>query len=203
MPKVSQEHLDARKQQILDAAMECFARKGFHKTTMSDIIEESDLSPGAIYRYFSGKNHIIDEIARERHTRENALLLNALDTGNKTLGLHELARAFFASFAAEEHRKTRRVGVEVWAEALHNPEVLETVRRGVDEPRKRLARIVTECQERGELPPQVDPEGLARVMIAVFQGFVLQQAWNPRVDRDRYLATIDYLLDALASYRGG
>ena len=38
-----------------------------------------------------------------------------------------------------------------------------------------------------------------RVMIAIFQGFVLQQAWDPQVDADRYLATVDALLDALST----
>ena len=37
MPKVTEAHLEARREQILDAAAECFARKGFHRSTMHDI----------------------------------------------------------------------------------------------------------------------------------------------------------------------
>ncbi len=48
MPKVSQAHLDARRSQILAAAVACFARKGLHRTTMQDIVTQSQLSPGAI-----------------------------------------------------------------------------------------------------------------------------------------------------------
>lgn len=199
MPKVSAAHMEARRQQILVAAMKCFSRAGFHRTSMKDIIHESGLSAGAIYNYFSSKDEIIDEIARERHTRENALLMRATAAKGKALGLQELARAFFVSFAGKQHRQGRRVGVEVWAEALRNPDVLKTVLRGVDEPRKLLARVVSECQERDELPSHVEPEALARVMIAIFQGFVLQQAWDPRVDAERYLAAVDALLDALAT----
>ncbi len=202
MPKVSLEHTDARRRQILDAALRCFSKQGFHRATMKDIMKESGLSAGAIYNYFSAKGDIIDAIARERHASENALLVGALAESEKPVDLHGLARAFFGSFAGREHREARRVGVEVWAEALRNPDVLETVRQGVDEPRHLLARIVTECQERYELPPEIDPEGFARVMIAIFQGFVLQQAWDPETDSEQYLAAVDVILAALSAYPG-
>ena len=59
MPKVSEEHVLARRQQIIDAAYRCFARKGFHQATMRDIYEEAGLSPGAVYHYFESKHDII------------------------------------------------------------------------------------------------------------------------------------------------
>lgn len=201
MPKVSAEHGDARQRQILAAALECFSRQGFHKTTMKDIVKESGLSAGAIYNYFSSKGEIVDAIARARHTSERALLAAALSESNEALDLQGLARAFFASFAGEEHRKGRRVGIDVWAEALRNPEVLTTVRRGVDEPLALLTQLVARSQDRDELSPDLDPEGIARVMIAVFQGFVLQQAWDPDTDSERYLAAVDAILAALSAYR--
>ncbi|MCH8191827.1 MAG: helix-turn-helix transcriptional regulator [Chloroflexi bacterium] len=50
MPKITQAHLEARRQQILDAAFACFARQGFRQTTMQDIFREADLSAGAMHR---------------------------------------------------------------------------------------------------------------------------------------------------------
>ena len=50
---------DERKIQILDAAMDTFAEKGFHKTRMSDIAETSGLSKGSLYWYFDSKDSII------------------------------------------------------------------------------------------------------------------------------------------------
>ena len=203
MPKVSPEYSDARRRQILDAALQCFSKQGFHGTTMKDIIKASGLSAGAIYNYFSAKREIVDAIAIERHASENELLAAASGESDKPLDLHGLARAFFGSFAGTEHRESRRVGVEVWAEALRNPDVLTIVRRGVDEPRRLLARLITECQERDELPPEIDPDGFARVMIAIFQGFVLQQAWDPETDSKQYLAAVDVILVALSGYERG
>src|SRR5262245_65670139 len=59
MPKVSEEHRAARREQILDAAIRCVGREGFHRTTMSHVIAESGLSAGAVYGYFSGKEDLI------------------------------------------------------------------------------------------------------------------------------------------------
>src|SRR3954452_7869588 len=67
MPKVSDEHLAARREQVLRAAWACFGRNGFHATTMADVIAESGLSAGAVYRYFPGKADLV------RATAERAL----------------------------------------------------------------------------------------------------------------------------------
>jgi len=58
-PKVTEAHLESRREQILDAAFTCFAHRGFHTTTMHEICAEAGLSAGAIYSYFSSKNEII------------------------------------------------------------------------------------------------------------------------------------------------
>jgi TetR/AcrR family transcriptional regulator, transcriptional repressor of aconitase len=95
----------------------------------------------------------------------------------------------------------RRLGVQVWAEALRNPALHELVMRGVDRPREAIAQLVREGQERDELAPGLDPDAVARVMIALFQGFVLQQAWDERVDVAAYLETLETVVDALVAER--
>src|SRR2546421_9201477 len=97
MPKVSEEHLEARRQQIVDAALACFARDGFHRATMQDICREAELSPGAIYRYFDGKDAIIEAIADERHAREAAWMELAQEAGGGAAGLRELGGGVFSS----------------------------------------------------------------------------------------------------------
>ncbi len=67
MAKLSAESLRERSDHILDAAERCFARAGFHRTTMQDICREAAVSPGALYLYFSNKEALIAGIAeRER-----------------------------------------------------------------------------------------------------------------------------------------
>ena len=86
----------------------------------------------------------------------------------------------------------------MWAEALHNPSILETTREGINEPLRLFTQVIATAQERGELEPHVDPEALGRAMIALFHGFVLQQAWC-EVRLEPFLAVIDRLLDGMTT----
>jgi AcrR family transcriptional regulator len=116
MPKVSEEHLAARRRQILDAALVCFSRQGFHGTPMQAIFEEAGLSPGAVYRYFKGKEEIVQAIAEEMLGR----LLEAIDS-------------------VELRDQRMRLALQVWGEAVINPRIGEFVRRVFDGIRARLA----------------------------------------------------------------
>src|SRR6187431_576833 len=64
MPRVSQEYRDARRDEIADAALRCFARTGVQRTSMADIIAESGLAAGAIYGHFASKQELIVDVAR-------------------------------------------------------------------------------------------------------------------------------------------
>jgi hypothetical protein len=71
--------------------------------------------------------------------------------------------------------------------------------RGIDRSREVMTLLIREAQDRGELPSALDAASLARAMLALFQGFILQQAWDERVDVTAYLETVDSLVDALAA----
>src|SRR3990172_1227249 len=97
MPKVTEAHLEARRQQILDAAAGCFTQKGFHHSTMHDICQMAELSPGAVYRYFTSKEEIIAAMLRERKST-SAALIRAISGREETHEiLNDLADSFFGS----------------------------------------------------------------------------------------------------------
>jgi AcrR family transcriptional regulator len=201
MPKVSEEHLDARRRQILDAAVVCFARDGFHRATMQDICREAELSPGAIYRYFASKDDLVEAIADERHAREAEFTAVAREVGEGAQALRALGRVFFRSLDDPDERRRRKLGVQVWAEALLNPTLRRLVMRGIDLPLTVIPQLVREAQEKGELDRSLDPDAVARVMLAIWQGFILQQAWDERVDVTAYLETAEAFIDALVGER--
>jgi AcrR family transcriptional regulator len=176
MARVSQEHLDARRRQILEGAARCFARHGFHATTMQDVLSETGLSAGAVYRYFPGKEAMIAEIARE--------VMNAV---------HD-------AFERESHaphpappdeiilEKLSRVPtvlgyspplvVQVWAEALRNPQLGAIFQTFLDQVIAAWSKIITRYQQRGEMPAELSPEHIARTLIACCQGFMVQRAFG-------------------------
>jgi AcrR family transcriptional regulator len=195
MPKVSDAHRLARRRQILDSAIACFARDGFHRTSMQHIIAEARLSPGAIYRYFPSKEDIIEAIADERHAQESALLAHALDARDIREALHRVTHAYFAWLKDPAEQRRRRVTVQVWAEALRNKRIAAIVQRGTAQRHPAVA-LFRAAQQRGVLDPRIDADALSRLMLAVIQGFILQQAWEPDLDIDSYVAVLDVLIDA-------
>ena len=63
MPKVSEEHKEQRREEILAAAQRCFARHGYDGATVARLEAESGLSRGAIFNYFENKQALFVEVA--------------------------------------------------------------------------------------------------------------------------------------------
>ncbi|HUA31268.1 MAG TPA: TetR/AcrR family transcriptional regulator [Streptosporangiaceae bacterium] len=193
---MSQSYLDARRRQIMDAAITCFAREGFHHATMQDIVAETGLSAGAIYRYFPSKEDIVAAIAAEHHAAEAAALAEA-GGDDIAAALRHLVEVSLGRLADPAEQRWRRVTVQVWGEALRSDRVMDIVRGGLDEPVRILADLFRRGQHEGTVPPALDPDGAARVCASIFQGLVLQQAWDPRLDVDAYITAVLALIDAL------
>lgn len=65
MPRVSQDHLAARRKQILDAARGCFVRHGYEGATVRRLEEATGLSRGAIFHHFADKESLFLALARQ------------------------------------------------------------------------------------------------------------------------------------------
>lgn len=182
MPKVSEAHLEQRRRQILDAAIACFARKGFRETTMADIADEAGVSDGLAYRYFGGKDEIIETAIREDGGLLDALAPDGgVDDPVTLLGL--LLGLNVRRFEQpEEMRATMNLRFRSWAEALHNEnirrEILARWRHGLEI----VEGLVRRGQERGQIPLRLDAGAVARVMLACHYGLNLQAVLDPDVD---------------------
>src|SRR5262245_18549150 len=132
MPRITRARADARRRQILDAALGCFARQGFHKTTMQDVVEHSGLRPGSIYCHLSRKRAIIVALVEDGHRQERALRQRALDKQSFAEAVDQLAVDFIAVLSTPDERAWRRLAVQIWAESLHNRLLAVTVRDGVE-----------------------------------------------------------------------
>jgi AcrR family transcriptional regulator len=194
MPKVTEAHLEARKQQILDAAAAAFSRKGFHQTTMVDICTEADLSPGAVYRYFISKEDIIAAMADERR-REGVALIEAVKRERReTLAvLDELAEQFFSRLGDIQGCA---LDIDLWAEAQNNPRVRNAMKLDSNEICDSFAGIIREAQRKGEINAGLDPRAVAQVMCSAFFGMILQRSLDPSVEVWPYV-------DALKAMMGG
>lgn len=201
MPRVSQEYLDARRSEILDAAVVCFSRDGLHRTTMQDIVRHSGLSPGAIYNYFKSKEEIVAAIAKRRQVKERELVASAISEGPMNQALLRLRDAFLNELNNPEEQQRRRVSVQLWAEAQRNAEVRRIVERSFTEPHKLISDLFIDAQKRGVIADSVDANKLASFVIAIFHGLVLQKEWDKTFSVAPYKQLISLLLSAVTPTR--
>ncbi|MEU4132765.1 TetR/AcrR family transcriptional regulator [Streptomyces wuyuanensis] len=180
MARVSPEHLEARRRQILDGAARCFARNGFHATSMQDVLGEVGLSAGAVYRYFKGKDELISAIAREafagiRGAFEDAAAMAVPPAPDVLLG--RVLRTFLEERVPGGDRQAfARLIVQVWTETLRNDQLAAILNEGYHGMRQAWSKVVEAYRAGGILPADVPADHVARTMIATAQGFIAQQA---------------------------
>jgi AcrR family transcriptional regulator len=164
--------------QILQAAETCFARQGFHQTTIQDVIRESGLSAGCIYSYFASKEELIQAIGDDRHTRDGALLAVKDEEADPLESLRIIARAFLGDLQKEQGLRARRVALQLWAEALRDDVVRKQVTSGIRKPIAIIVKLLRRGQRLGVIDSAIKPQAVARTMVSMFQGIVLQRLWG-------------------------
>jgi AcrR family transcriptional regulator len=194
MPRVSQAHLDARRRQILDAARRCFVRNGFHATSMQDVLAEANLSAGAVYRYFRGKDEIIAAIAGEAVAEVAGALDAAFDAADPPPLDEVLGAAFVAIQRVDAEQGFARLALQVWGEAVRSPALAEMIRGEVPRLRAALARLVRAYQDRGLMATDAPAEQVAQVLTGLLPGFVFQHALLGDVDPAAFRAGLRTLL---------
>ena len=194
MPRVTQEHLDARRRQILDAARRCFVKNGFHATSMQDVLTEADLSAGAVYRYFRSKEEIIAAIADEALTALTASVADVLDTDPLPSLEDVVGRILAVVGRLDAGQELANLAVQVWAEALRSPALGERVAATFGGLRGALAQLAAVYVERGLIPPDVPPMSVAKVLIAIGPGFAMQRALLGDVDEEMFADGLRALL---------
>jgi hypothetical protein len=85
----------------------------------------------------------------------------------------------------------RRVGIQGWAEALRNPTVLASVTEGSSLVRKEIVRLIARGQRTGQIRREIEPEAVARMLIALFRGLTLEVS----LGEDAGLANVGPLIE--------
>jgi TetR/AcrR family transcriptional regulator, transcriptional repressor of aconitase len=174
LTRVTQQHVDARRDAILGAAAQLFARKGISGATMAEIANEAGLSAGAVYRYYSSKEELLRAVFDEAAVRNRELFEGS------------------AEMAATPMQALEMVGRKVWVEmddpddlicdiqmalsAARDPEDL-----GVDisqmriQLRSLLKDMVVQAQAAGEIDPNVNPDHLAVILQACTAGIQMMK----------------------------
>lgn len=192
MPKLKPEEVENRRREIIEAARTCFLRNGFHQTTTDEICHEAAITPGGLYHYFASKDELISAVIEDESLRTVAnLRTTAAASGDLRSAVQALATLFFKWARDPELDSVTRLGVEIWAETLRNEKLAAITRASRAMRRGWLEEMIRQAKEEGVYSQEVDPRGLADLVMAIFEGLRLGRVlWKDDFDVDGALRSL-------------
>ncbi len=163
---------EIRRQQILESAIRCISRQGYHQTTMDDIASEAGLSKGALYWYFKSKDEILTAMCRQQCDEHLQILSHFAD---QKMSIKELALKtgdkILESLIDEPDQC--KMSFEFWALTDEN----EQVRRSQYEVHKiwqeTVSNLIKSGIKKGEIKPNVNVKELSIALLAIFDGIII------------------------------
>jgi len=162
---------EERRRQILRAAMSCFARRGFHLTTMNDIGAEAQISVGLIYRYFDSKDAVITFMASE-HLDD---LRGVLEQARRAPTLFEALELVSIRHCEEqpEHLHLSLV-LDLFAEAARNEQVRGLLRDVTQFFIESVTDLIAASDEAKTAPPGLVPRTAAEIIVDSTRGMMIR-----------------------------
>jgi TetR/AcrR family transcriptional regulator, repressor for uid operon len=176
MAKLSPETLRERSDHILDAAGRCFARAGFHRTTMQDICREAAVSPGALYIYFGNKEALIAGISERERAEFADRFAQIAGAPDFMAALATLGRTFLV----EDPPHRRMLCVEIGLEATRNPRIGEIQKTVEVFIRGCFHDLFTKLKADGRIAPIYDIDTVVEAFMTIADGLL----WRRAVDAD-------------------
>jgi AcrR family transcriptional regulator len=154
----------------MDAAMTCFARRGFHQTTMQDISHEAGISVGLIYRYFESKEQVIAAMA-DQHITE---LQRKLEEARRLPDLLEALEMVLWCDEAEPDVASSFV-VDLFAESSRYPHVRGPVAEVQGALICGITELIASSPDARHLAPGLDPRRAAEIVFHSNHGLLFDR----------------------------
>ena len=175
---------DHRREQMLRAALEVIAERGYAETRIADVAERSGISPALVIYYFKTKDQLLTEAIRyseDSWYADGQRRLAALPTA--TARVEEIVAMCCLPEADAEPHYSWLLWLDFWALAARNPEVAGLRQKADERWRDLISSLVVSGQEAGEFRA-VDPGGFAILLSALLDGMAIQIALeDPNVFR--------------------
>lgn len=185
MARVTEEHVEARQNQILDAAWICFAERGYHRATMQDIAAKAGLSTGAIYLYYENKEALALAINRRSMEMSRRIVEEARKTSETPLeAMRAIGAAMLSVFTDPGFEMATKLNIEMWPEIIRSPELAASNRREITFWRQEVAKLLGEAQEAGLMSRDADPDTLAMLSICAWEGLRHYKLIDPTISEE-------------------
>lgn len=163
---------------ILSAAADLIAAHGVAGTSISEIVNRSGTSAGAIYHHFGSKERLVLEVGRSAVAVPMTMIM-ATTEGLAPAGLFEAALDQVA-----KNENTADLLLQIWAGARSDPKLDELLRTEVAAMRSGVKMFVAAwCLEQGI---GVDPAEIVDSMIGLVIGYAVQRGVGLSPDHERY-----------------
>jgi TetR/AcrR family transcriptional repressor of nem operon len=164
------------KEQILAVATRLMEVRGYHRTALDDVLRESGAGKGNFYHHFQSKEDlgyaIVDRLVQRFHAQTLEPVF-----GDPAIPPLDQVDAFLDRILAAQRARNGVGGCPLGNLATELADAHEGFRQrlaGVfEEWRRRLAEALARGQAEGALAPEVDPDGLARFLVAAVEGAML------------------------------
>ena len=170
MPPQTESNTD-RREQILGAAMVCFAKRGFHQTSMHHIAEAAGISVGLIYRYFASKEAVIGALAEEHKTELAGLLERARSAPTLLDSLEILLTSHCCENQPQMHSA---FVVDLFAEAGRNPAMATLVRDVLEAGAAGITEVIARAPEMRDAPHGLEPREVTELILAASRGAIMR-----------------------------
>ena len=157
--------------QILQAALACFADKGYHQTSMDDIVTKSGLSKGALYWHFKSKQELFVSLIEWYIF---AFGEEAFHAGTEEMSATEKIRAIMMFFidSSEQYIPFFKITIDFWAQTSEDEQLRAIFDEMIDKFQQQLGALFEEGVANGEFRP-VDIPNLALALIATLDALAL------------------------------
>lgn len=178
---------------ILDAAQRCFARAGFHRTTMQDIAGEAGMSPGNLYRYFPSKDAVTEGLADRDRAELAADFAQFEDTEDFMAAFEALGRKYYI----EEPRERAALCLDIWAEGTRN-KTFAAITNGFQTVLiENMTQLFAKAQAQGAVRSKADPRDLAVLVATLSDGLFVRRATARDFDPEREVPNVLRLIGAM------
>lgn len=192
MRPINPERHEARRKHILESAIACFMRKGFHATRTAEICAEAGMSPGNLFHYFPDKEAIIVAIVQEDQHETAQWFVQAAQATDLHAALLDLVHTSLRMLSDPVYT---RIGLEVVAEAVRNPLVAQCVARNEEEKKAQLTYLLEQAEQRGQLRLRMPAGQAADWILLVLDGAFGRAMADGAFKAERYEAHISRALD--------
>lgn len=181
---------EEKRQEILEAAVRCFVKYGFHGASISQICSEAGMSAGHLYHYFPSKESMVEAIIDANLQRAEQRFSQALQQRGSVLDV-----------LTDELRHSALSGgdrtpllFDMFAESRRNPSTAKMLGRHSHTMQTFLVELLRRGQAQGEIDASLDPTELAPVFMSLLDGMKTLELRNPDLSPSHFEALLQTLI---------